>query len=266
MNPKQKIKHLVGSFGAATINRVLAARWFPLFRTFHLRRNWLYDVCRFAGTRDLKVLFDVGANVGNVTKEMGRFFPCAQIHSFEPVAATFDQLEANTTGYLNNVRIHRLALGGEAAKVRIALHPHSELNSLRVLPEAAPDFYADRSETIEVVRLDAFCATQGIKAIDLLKTDTEGFDAKVLAGAAGFLKKSPIPFIYSEVGFAPGDSTHTQFQDLLNILSPYGYTLKGFYEQWAENQSSEMFCNALFVHPLEISRRFPTRRLSPTTS
>jgi hypothetical protein len=47
---------------------LLRSPWFPLLHTFHARQNWLYDICRYANTRRFRVLFDVGANVGQTAE------------------------------------------------------------------------------------------------------------------------------------------------------------------------------------------------------
>jgi hypothetical protein len=43
-----------------------------------------------------------------------------------------------------------------------------------------------------------FCAERGIKKIDVLKIDTEGFDLEVLKGASTMLKLGAISFVYFE--------------------------------------------------------------------
>lgn len=77
--------------------------------------------------RQLRVIFDVGANVGQTAKQFSRFFPVASIHSFEPVAGTFDALRTNVQR-LKNVTPHKLAIGAKEGKVRMEILPQSEWN------------------------------------------------------------------------------------------------------------------------------------------
>lgn len=237
-------------------NRVLAARWFPLLRTFHLRRNWLYDVCRFAGTRDLQVVFDVGANVGDVTAEMARFFPAAEVHAFELIIPTFNQL-TRATGQLRNVKPHALALGKATEEVVISLQECSLFNSLQFAcrsPAPTGDF---RSQQISVITADEFCQRQGLPFVDVLKTDAQGFDVEVLAGAEQLIAANGVAFVYSEVGFQKDDSINTPFSRLHGHLSDRGFELSGFYEQWGRDASLG-FCNALYAHPRAMRKRFST--------
>jgi hypothetical protein len=62
--------------------------------------------------------------------------------------------------------------------------------------------------TVQVTTLDAFCNRERIASIDILKTDTEGYDARVLSGARRMLSEKRIHCVVSEVGFI-GDRYHT---------------------------------------------------------
>jgi FkbM family methyltransferase len=253
---KQSAKCLVGSVPTKLEDRLLGSPWFPLLRTFRLRRHWLYDVCRFAGTRSLQTACDVGANVGRYSCWMARFLPEATIFAFEPVKETFRQLQATSARFHGKIKPHCLALGSARETRHIVLNDYSETNHLIKGEGQLPAGGEMSAQTVKVDRLDNFCREHGISRIDLLKTDTEGFDKEVLVGAGDLIEQRPIPFIYAEVGFTDRDDAHTRFQELLVLLEPRGYALKGFYDQWAENEAHEMFCNALFIHPEEIKRRF----------
>jgi hypothetical protein len=47
---------------------------------------WLYDVQRFARARDLNVIFDVGANIGQTAYDLVRYLPKANIFVLSPSA------------------------------------------------------------------------------------------------------------------------------------------------------------------------------------
>src|SRR5262249_42479094 len=77
---------------------------------------------------------------------------------------------------------------------------------------------------------DDFCADHGIERINILKTDTEGYDLHVLKGAERQLVHGKIDFIYVEVGFNKDDVAHSWFCGILDYLSSMGYQLFCFYE------------------------------------
>ncbi len=230
-------------------------RWFPLMRTFRLRSSWLYDVCRIAGTRDFRTLLDVGANVGQTAGAMAAYFPDAVIHSFEPVAETFLALQRNARRW-PNVRAHRLALGGTRGARDIEIRENSELNSLA--PASEPGAQS-RVERVDVATLDEFCREEGIETIDVLKTDAQGTDVDVLAGADGLISGGRVAFVYAEVSFQPDDRANTHFDGLNELLVSRRFRLFGFYEQFGGALGGEgylQFCNALYVHPGALKHRF----------
>src|SRR5215472_1325343 len=158
-----------------------------------------HDVARFLGSaRNVKVVFDVGANVGETTEHYVGAFPCAQIYSFEPVAATYKSLSERVSKW-PRVRTFQLAFADQDRNARIQLVPEPALNSLR--NELSNTSSSSFGELVTIRTLQSFCAEQNVKHIDLLKTDTEGFDLEVLKGAEAMLCARQIQFILAEVTF-----------------------------------------------------------------
>ena len=234
---------------------LLRASWFPLLRTFRLRQNWAYDICRFAGTRKIRTIFDVGANIGQTANFAANFFPHAVIHSFEPVQATFATLRARTKKS-PNVHAHRLALGRRTEVVEIALQEDALFNSLAFRRDGSST--AGPTERIQVTTLDEFCAAHHIAQIDILKTDAQAFDLEVLQGAAELVARSAVCFVYTEVGFLDGDKYSTPFVCIDQHLRANGFQLAGFYEQAGVGPRARVlgFCNALYAHPAALEHRF----------
>jgi FkbM family methyltransferase len=110
-----------------------------------------------------------------------------EIVSFEPTAASFAALESRARED-PHWTVHRLALGSSESE--LALHVAQEANFTSFL--APTSFSVDRfggsavahDETVPVRRLDAVVEPRGRM---LLKTDTQGWDLEVIAGASGIL-------------------------------------------------------------------------------
>jgi FkbM family methyltransferase len=238
------------------MERLMQMRWFPLMRTYRLRSNWMYDVCRIAGTREFTMLFDVGANIGQTAKAMVGFFPDAAIHAFEPVSGTFLALRQNVRRW-PNVHAHRLAMGRKREFRDIEIQACSELNSLIVTPKAPAG--PAKVERVEVATLDEFCAEHGIEAIDVIKTDAQGSDLDVLAGGDNLLSSGRIVFVYAEVSFQADDCNNTLFPGVNELLVSHHFRLFGFYEQFGGTLGGRgylQFCNALYVNPEALKLRF----------
>ena len=192
------------------------------------------------------VIFDVGANVGDVALQLAAHFPSATVHAFEPVQATAARLRDRVPSCAH-IQTHTLALGAEAARITIQPQDESTLNSLRS-PPVRPVDSSQPLETVEVVTLDSFCALHGIARIDLLKTDTEGYELAVLAGGARLLAASAIDAILVEAGLVPGEARFTPLTAIAGVLQPHGFLLVGIFDQhgWRHRLGAE-FCNALFI-------------------
>jgi FkbM family methyltransferase len=184
------------------------------------------DISRIRRLDSIAVVFDIGANVGDWTMQYLRHAPAATFFCFEPTGRTFDTL-AHRMGSIARVRAIRQAVGAAKGLAPLYHHGKSVQHSL-VAPAAAAD--GIETEEVEVVTVDDFAEINGIDHIDLLKTDTEGFDEQVLAGAGGMLARRQIDFVLAEVNFATGDARHSSFAGVTGYLGDRGYQPIGFYD------------------------------------
>ena len=235
------------SFKNAVKSLIAASGW-SVKRTKNLPTSvdWSLDIKRKLPSVKPGVIFDVGANVGQTTMWLRRQFPEANVHAFEPVPTTYASLLQATSG-LPRVCCHSIALGDAAGVRTIQTIPNEERNSLVTgIFERHPE--AQKVE-IRIQTVDAFCQEHGIGQIDVLKTDTEGYDIAVIDGAARMLSGKGIGVIVSEVTFDPGDRLHTSFKELCVRLSDHGFLACGFYETETLFNVSELgsYCNAMFV-------------------
>ena len=100
-----------------------AAQPTPMFR----------DIAKSLPGWQPRVIFDVGANIGQTSARLAALFPDASIHAFEPVAASFAQLSA-TAVYDE----HGQFLLARCGFVDITARKRVE-DRLRRLLDAAPD-------------------------------------------------------------------------------------------------------------------------------
>ena len=173
----------------------------------------------------MQTICDVGANEGQTAIMLDSLFPHARIFCFEPVESTYEILVRNTIKK-NNIRSFHFALGSKKDFVHIQLRESNQWNSLAT-QKPQPDC-GSPLELIRVESLDQVAKEQGLESIDLLKTDTEGFDLKVLQGAERLLSDKKIQFVSSEVGFLDGDLQHTKFSEIHDFLYSYGFRVIGF--------------------------------------
>lgn len=198
----------------------------------------------------VKCVLDVGANVGRSASTFGRIFPRAIIYSFEPVAATIDELRRNTREWQDRVSVQPYAVTDHDGVVPMTIYDNNEINSL----EGTPSPFGAIVEKLEVpcVSLDGWCDRNSIPQIDLLKVDVEGAESKVLRGADRLLRQRAIRFIYLEVktiGRQKIDGPGVSLIEIADLLEPYGYRLAVLQTDFIIPETLYTNFNALFWSP-----------------
>ena len=189
---------------------------------------------------DAKVIFDVGANVGQTAKGYRQLFPHAEIWSFEPFPDSYESLRRS----LSDNRFHpeRLALSDRVASASLNIGAVSFTNSMLRRN-------TDTGQAIEIKTdtLDHFCSERGITNIDILKVDVEGAEDRVFGGARSLFARRAIRSVFVEVYFNPVYEGMPLFWDLQDQLSHWGFSLFGLYSLIATRNGSLSFANALYV-------------------
>jgi len=216
-----------------------------LFKSFNLKlystrafgREITLDISRII--EQPKIMFDVGANIGQTVELWVSEFESPQIHSFEPVERLFRRLQ-NSVG--NKAICNQLGVGNKNEEITIHYGKHDVSHSF------VYDNVGKGGEPAQVVTLDSYCEDKGIDHIDVLKIDVEGFEHQVIQGAEKMLKKGGIDILQIEVGFDP-KGYYTFYPDIAARLDNLGYVTLGFYDQTTQwNGDAELlFCNVLFA-------------------
>ncbi len=181
--------------------------------------------------REGMLVFDVGANVGELTLMFSRFIGTeGSVHAFEPSTAAFEKLVALcSASSLRNVHLQPIALAEQEQSVVIYSYGDGYLSwtsqALRPLENYGIDVRAVGSETVSATTLDLYCERNGIDEIDLLKVDVEGAELQVLLGARRMLQKQAIRCITFEFGQTTFDMGNSP-NDIERYLSELGYDLR----------------------------------------
>lgn len=195
---------------------------------------------RVLSGRDVKVIFDCGANRGRVAKEYAALFPKAKIYSFEPTPATFEGLKKEIAG-LPNVEPVNAAVGETAGQLDFYLGDIEQSNTLvKPSPDAKPAF------RVPVVNLAEFCRERKIDHIDILKLDVEGFELPALRGIDSMFQAKKIDVVFTEVLFDPEPGA-TTFLQQLEFLTARGFKYFGMYDLQYFDSLRAMLGDVLFV-------------------
>ena len=203
------------------------------------------DLQRLAGEGPL-VIIDAGANVGQSIFTFRSVFQEPVIHAFEPGVETFAELERRTSS-LPGLRLNNCGLGSHHGLMEFVQNSHSDMSSFLEPADECWGTIQERRKTL-VRTLDEYCTEQNLSSIDILKSDTQGFDLEVIKGAEEMLRRNAIHFIFVEITLwglykgAPG------IEEIYSFLTERGFSLVSFY-QFHYHYPKIAWTDGLFFNP-----------------
>lgn len=189
------------------------------------------------------VIFDVGANVGQSVDRFRKYLPDAFIFSFEPSPGPFEELatkHANDRG----IKCFNLGLGSCRGELPFFLNPDSGSNSFYKLNLDGESFKLGNTEEarknhnattlkeiisynteirVSVNTLNNICLEEGVKRVEILKIDTQGFELEILRGATDILPNTLI--VEAEVMFSDTYERSPRLGELESFMSEFGFVL-----------------------------------------
>jgi FkbM family methyltransferase len=181
------------------------------------------------------VVFDIGANVGDMTLSMLEAFPQATIYAFEPCSDTHARLAERVKASRHGDRVKLFTNGFFDQETVRALNVTS-FNGANSLLEITPEYHQMNphieectTEDITLVRLDDFVVEQGINQIDLIKIDVEGAEYQVLAGGRETLS-TKVDAVIVEVSFIRRPREDGEFIRIFQILHECGFAPAEIYD------------------------------------
>ena len=166
-----------------------------------------------------RVVIDIGAHYGFYTLIAAKYCK-GVVYAFEPSMDNFKILKRNVEeNSLNNVKLYRIALGDQCLEALLAIPKHgmSGENTLTNPKKAL------KSEKVLVKRFDDIALSEGLKSVDLVKIDVEGFELRVLKGFGDYLSKanSIICEIHPRMMLRIGDNV----SDIYKLLMNHGFRI-----------------------------------------
>jgi FkbM family methyltransferase len=186
---------------------------------------------------EISLVLDVGANAGQYGSALREWGYAGRIVSFEPLAAAHRVLERRAAADLAWRVAPRMALGDRDGEVEIEVSAESDMSS--VLPQTdllrrvSPSSRVIGRETVPIRRLDDV-VDDYVRADDglFLKIDTQGFEARVLAGARRLLAE--VRGVQVEMSLVRCYEGERDFRDLIDDLADAGFSpflfIPGYFE------------------------------------
>lgn len=185
--------------------------------------------------RDISVVFDIGANVGDVSLYLLHYFSQATVFGFEPCSATYERLLSNVkkAGYQERFRPFRLGFYDEETEGTLQVTSAHGANSLVAAGDEYrrmnPHVTTIATEQIPLMRLDDFVSREGIQHIDLVKIDVEGVEQQVLRGGAETFARK-VETVVMEVSFVRCPRQDGEYIRLFQLLHDYGFAPAEIYD------------------------------------
>ncbi len=155
--------------------------------------------------REGMTVFDVGANIGELTLIFSRFVNNGKVHAFEASKAAFRKLETICrTAKRRNTILNYLALADKKGSIHLYIYDDNYLafntQAVREIEEYGLPVEPVGIEEVSATTIDDYCEENGIEQIDLLKIDVEGSELQVMKGAEKMLQSKRIKCMTFEFG------------------------------------------------------------------
>lgn len=184
-----------------------------------------YDTARLAAPG--RVIFDVGANIGQTTVVYKKIFPDSRVHAFEPDSVAYAHARERLAN-LAGVTLNPVAVGNFVGTTRFFEYDQSVMSS-RLSPANASWSPPKRSAEVPITTIDEYCRLNRIEHIDLLKIDAQGTDQDVLEGAEQMIRARVVTIVRAELTFSP--IYEAQFDPLRSMawMLDRGYAIVSLY-------------------------------------
>ena len=228
-----------------TIKLLASKLGYDVRRTGTLRLSPFTDMKQFVPIGTSPLILDVGANVGQCVNRFKEAFPSSIIHSFEPSPETFQKLSRNLSGK-KGVLPWNFAVGASVCKQKFPENTNSDMSSFLELSTTGWGKVTKES-VVEVITVDRFLEDQNIAYVDILKSDTQGYELEVFKGAEKAMRNNQIGLVYFEFIFSDMYKKLPSFDEVFRYLIDRNFSLVSTYEFQYQNRLAS-WCDVLFVN------------------
>lgn len=179
------------------------------------RHQYMIQVAQVKPSQ-IKTIIDCGANVGFFSLMVNDVFHKANIYAIEPVPITKLTLQINVES-TKRIKVFEVAISDKEGYSHMSFDKNDSVTS---------QISSKGPFKVPTLTLDTFCAKNNIENIDILKIDTETFEAHALRGAKDMLGKTK--YLFLEISLREhGNYSMSSIMSLLHSKS-YDFQLIAF--------------------------------------
>ncbi len=207
------------------------------------------QVVRTLESRGIDTVLDIGANVGQYAVGLRRSGYAGRIISCEPLSGAYGELARRATRDPAWLAVNA-AVGREAGETDINVAANSYSSSILAMTQAhldgAPDSVYVAVEHVELTTVEALVADYGIDPErTLLKIDTQGYEAEVLAGAGDLI--GAFDGLQLELSFIELYAGQQLAEEALRTFRRHGYRMQNLETGFSDHTGRLLQCDVLAV-------------------
>lgn len=199
-------------------------------------QTWINDL-------QFDMMIDIGANVGTYSKEFRAFRPEAMIYAFEPLPNEYGQL-SKFFEYDKKFKAYNVALSDSDGETTLNICNFGPASSILEINDLTKSYIKkgwsieveSKPITIETVRLDNFLEGHSLGESLFIKSDTQGFEDRVIRGGQNVFRHANLCVI--ETMFQPQYEGQALFIDILYQMAQLGFTYFGDKDYISYNNSN----------------------------
>jgi FkbM family methyltransferase len=187
----------------------------------------LNDITTRVKDKNECIIFDIGGNVGQTIGRFKKHMPNAIIYSFEPQQSSFQKMDQKYRKDEKVILIDK-AVGSVEGRKSFDENEESDMSSFLKLDNGGWGKIV-KTSMVDVTTVDEYCKKQNIEHIDVLKSDTQGYDYEVFKGAANMMKGNKIHMILFEFILSDMYKNQPSFSTVFQYLIDNNFRLVNIY-------------------------------------
>lgn len=202
--------------------------------------------------KNVNLIFDIGANIGQFAKGLRSAGYQNQIISFEPLKSAHSKL-LKIAKKDNKWHVHdQCALGDQDKDIQINISKNSVSSSLLSMLDkhisAAPNSEFISSEKVSMFKLDSISKKYlGNDTKLLLKIDAQGYEWEVMNGAEHTISKASV--VICELSLVQLYKNQKLWRDIIDRLESVGFTLWALQKGLTDPKTGQSLqMDGIFLH------------------
>ena len=168
------------------------------------------------------IIFDIGAGIGGWSLAVGKNYPQAKLHIFEPNPLKFHCLATVVRNNLSQAKLFPFAVTHEVGSKTFLYSTGTTDSSGRLARQKEPSGNNALSCTVQCTTLDAYCQDHGIHHIDAVCIETHRYES-ILNGAEKLISSGAIDLLLFRN--TSGTITRHTLSTITDFLDFRGYIL-----------------------------------------